>query len=80
MRFALGQSRRCGTERRMLDEVSLAGGAADGQQGSAGQKDAAGEVIDAGQAHDLEQLTALLNTVPLEISFIDTEKYQSFLQ
>ena len=28
MRFALGQSRRCGTERRMLDEVSLAGGAA----------------------------------------------------
>ena len=51
---------------------------ADGQQGSAGQKDAAGEIVMPGGHMTLEQLTALLNTVPLEISFIDTENINRF--
>ena len=51
---------------------------ADGQQGSAGQKNAAGEIVMPGGHMTLEQLTALLNTVPLEISFIDTENINRF--
>ena len=51
---------------------------ADGQQGSAGQKNAAGEIVMPGGHITLEQLTALLNTVPLEISFIDTENINRF--
>ena len=51
---------------------------ADGQQGSAGQKNAAGEIVMPGGHITLEQFTALLNTVPLEISFIDTENINRF--
>ena len=51
---------------------------ADGQQGSAGQKNTAGEIVMPGGHMTLEQLTALLNTVPLEISFIDTENINRF--
>ena len=53
---------------------------ADGQQGSAGQKNAAGEIVMPGGHMTLEQLTALLNTVPLEISFIDTENINRFFK
>ena len=45
---------------------------------AAGQKNAAGEIVMPGGHMTLEQLTALLNTVPLEISFIDTENINRF--